>query len=282
VSATPELSIVTPSFEMLPYLKRAVRSVADQAGVRVEHLVMDGGSCDGSAEWLEDQPGVVAESEKDRGMYDALNKGFRRARGEIVGYLNCDEQYLPGALARVRDFFREHPEIDLVFGDVVLVRPDGSPIAVQKGYPLRWHYVLTAHLYAYSCTLFLRARALREAGFFDVRYRDLGDADLVVRLLRQGRRAAHLPAYLGAFTMTGRNRSRGENARLERERALARAPGWVRRWSPVLNVARRLEKLRAGAYREPGPLAYAIYDSEEALERRAFEVSRPSCTWRSA
>lgn len=281
MSATPELSIVTPSFEMLPYLKRCVRSVADQAGLRVEHLVMDGGSGDGSAEWLEEQPGLVSVSEKDRGMYDALNKGFRRARAEIVGYLNCDEQYLPGALARVRDFFQAHPGVDLVFGNVVLVRPDGSPIGVQKGYPLRWQYVLTGHLYAYSCTLFLRAQALRDAGFFDVRYRDLGDADLVVRLLRQGRRAAHLPEYLAAFSMTGRNMSTGENAREERERALERAPRWVRRWRGPLSLARRLEKLAAGAYREPGTLVYEIYDSESASERRRFEVTRPSCTWRS-
>ena len=280
MSAVPEISIVTPSFEMLPYLKRAVRSVADQAGVRVEHLVMDGGSGDGSAEWLEEQPGIVSVSEKDRGMYDALNKGFRRARAGLVGYLNCDEQYLPGALARVRDFFQAHPEVDLVFGDAVLVRPDGSPIAVQKGYPLRWQYVLTGHLYAYSCALFLRANALRDAGYFDVRYRDLGDADLVVRLLRQGRRAAHLPAYLGVFTLTGSNRSAGENAREERERALERAPGWVRRWSRVLNLARRFEKLRAGAYREKGTLAYAIYDSEEAPLRRGFEISGASGVWR--
>jgi glycosyltransferase involved in cell wall biosynthesis len=97
-----DISVVTPSFNMLSYLKRCVASVADQERVQAEHLVMDGGSRDGTVEWLKTQTSLLSEVRSDNGMYDAVNRGFRRARGQIVAHLNCDEQYLPGTLESVR------------------------------------------------------------------------------------------------------------------------------------------------------------------------------------
>ena len=87
-----------------------VASVADQ-GVEAEHIVQDACSNDGTLEWLLTDPRVKAFSEKDAGMYDAVNRGLRRASGEILSYLNCDEQYLPGALPHaVAAYFERHPE----------------------------------------------------------------------------------------------------------------------------------------------------------------------------
>ena len=113
----PDISIVTPSFNMLKYLPLAHASIADQ-GVTVEHIVMDGGSSDGTVDWLKQRPEIDAVSEKDRGMYHALNKAIGRATASIIGHLNCDEQYLPGTLQRVLTYFESHPEVDFVCADL--------------------------------------------------------------------------------------------------------------------------------------------------------------------
>lgn len=104
------------------------------SGATYEHLVMDGGSTDGTPCWLAERSEIGSVLERDAGMYDAVNKGFRRAHSALVSHLNCDEQYLPGALAFVRDYFGRHPEVDVLFGDALIIRPDGSLIAFRKGF----------------------------------------------------------------------------------------------------------------------------------------------------
>src|SRR5271165_5451240 len=114
-----KFSIITPSFRSSAWLKLCIASVADQEGVRLEHIVQDSCSDDGTQDWLPQDPRVKAIVEKDAGMYDAVNRGFRRATGDILAYLNCDEQYLPGALAAVAAFFAAHPEVDVALAGSV-------------------------------------------------------------------------------------------------------------------------------------------------------------------
>ncbi len=92
----PQISIVTPSFRPGPWLRLCMASVADQEAVTFEHIIQDAGSDDGTLDWLRAEPQVRTFVEKDGGMYDAINRGLQRATGDIVAYLNCDEQYLPG------------------------------------------------------------------------------------------------------------------------------------------------------------------------------------------
>ncbi len=158
---------------MLPYLKRCVSSVRDQGLSGVQHIVMDGGSTDGTVEWLSTQPGVTTMSERDGGMYDALNKGFERSNGQIFAFLNCDEQYLPGTLKFVSDYFDAHPGVDALFGNALLMRPDGTHVAYRKTIPPRWPYILASHLYLLSCAMFFRSRVFADGHRFDTRYRIL-------------------------------------------------------------------------------------------------------------
>ena len=113
-----KFSIITPSFRGGQWLKLCLASVADQ-GVELEHIVQDSCSDDGTQDWLPNDTRVKAFIEKDHGMYDAVNRGLRRSDGEILAYLNCDEQYLPGALCAVERFFAANPEVDVAFGDAV-------------------------------------------------------------------------------------------------------------------------------------------------------------------
>src|SRR5262245_55356082 len=122
---TNTFSIITPSFRSSAWLKLCLASVADQ-GVPAEHIVLDAGSDDGTLDWLPRDGRAKVFVEKDQGMYDAINRGMRRASGELLAYLNCDEQYLPGALRMASEFFELHPAVDMLFGDVVMVSPEGQ------------------------------------------------------------------------------------------------------------------------------------------------------------
>ena len=124
-----DFTIVTPSFRQLEQLGCCIASIAAQEGVSVEHIVQDGGTegfgdfAKRMAEQWPDRPSYrrIMVSEKDEGMYDAINRGFKKAKGSICAYLNCDEQYLPGTLKRVAEAFRANPDVDLFFGDALLL-----------------------------------------------------------------------------------------------------------------------------------------------------------------
>ena len=112
-TSRPHFSIATPTRNDLDKLKRCIGSVRGQTSVRVEHLIQDAQSTDGTADWLAAEEGLDYRSEADHGMYDAINRAWGRARGQILAWLNSDEQYLPGALARVADFFYRHAQYRL-------------------------------------------------------------------------------------------------------------------------------------------------------------------------
>ncbi len=214
------ISIVTPSYRSSAWLRLCIASVADQR-VEVEHIVQDAGSDDGTLDWLPRDPRVKVFVEKDQGMYDGINRGLRRAGGDILAYLNCDEQYLPGALAAVAAFFEQHPQIDVLFGDVVMVDTEGRYLYHRKMQtPLKYH-TWTCHLSTLSCAMFFRRRIVFDYGFlFDPRLRDVGDGEWMVRLLLRRVPMAALGQFTSAFTRTGANMSAGPNARRENRRAV--------------------------------------------------------------
>ena len=126
-----DVSIITPSKNMLHYLKSCAASIADQENVRYEHIVVDGQSKDGTADWLEGQSNLCFVSEPDKGMYDAINKGLKIAKGNILAYLNCDEQYLPRTLQYVIDYFNKYPDIDFIYGDTLVINTSGGIVAFK-------------------------------------------------------------------------------------------------------------------------------------------------------
>lgn len=150
----------------------------------MQHIICDGASSDGTPEWLAQQKGVRWSSVPDKGMYEAIDRGFRDSDGDILSWLNADEQYLPGTLKRVGDLFKSRPEIEFVYGDVLMVNDEGEPLASRRDVPLCSFYVRNSFLYAYSCTMFFR-RSLQECGLlkFNTRYRAVADMDLILRLL---------------------------------------------------------------------------------------------------
>ena len=150
-------TIVTPSYGQLDWLELCIASVADQQGVGfIEHIVQDAGTPgieefarrlgadfyqDGKKVFSAQSPvegqlsqsySLTIYSEKDAGMYDAVNKGLRKSTGEICAYLNCDEQYLPGALCWVGEFFEKSQKAEVLFGDVIVVSAQGDALCNRQ------------------------------------------------------------------------------------------------------------------------------------------------------
>jgi glycosyltransferase involved in cell wall biosynthesis len=272
-------SVVTPSFRSSAWLKLCVASVADQ-GVALEHLVQDAGSDDGTLDWLCRDPRVQVRVERDAGMYDAINRGLRRATGDLLAYLNCDEQYLPGALAAVSRFFEAHPEVDLVFGDAVVVNAAGDYLFHRKVVRPRLAHTATCHLGVLTCATFFRRRLIADAdGFFDPSYRAVGDAEWIVRQIRRGVRMATLGAFTSVFTLTGENLSLNPRAREEGTRLAATVPAWVRMLRPLWVAHHRWERWRAGAYRQ-APFTYALYTQDSPAVRVLKHAHQPTARWK--
>ena len=274
------ISIVTPSFRNSEWLKLCVASVADQ-GMAVEHIVQDAGSDDGTLDWLMQDPRVRASVEKDQGMYDGVNRGLRKAQGEILAYLNCDEQYLPGALQAVTEHFGRHPELDVLFADFVVVDERGDYMFHRKVQTPLKHHTWVAHLPAFSCAIFFRRRLITEhALFFNSKLRDVGDGEWVVRLLQKRVRMAVLRRFTSVFTMTGANMSARPNARREAHELFDSAPFWARKLKRLLILHHRLRRLAGGIYFQK-PFSYSIYTRSSPEKRVVHDVARPTFRWRT-
>ncbi len=292
-------SIGTPTLGRSAALLRCLASVADQAGVEVEHVVQEKAvagrpPATGSAGQQNNQtmkrPTHESTdsprrrrhwfSEDDTGIYDALNRGFARATGELCGWLNDDEQYLPDALARVAQAAAENPAAEIFFGGAVVVNAEGQPLAWRRTAHLRFACVAAAHLYTLSCALFFRRRLWERLGGFDAGLRIVGDEDFIGRALRAGASAQPVPGFLGSYTVHPGQISAGvEAARRELAILKRRWPPWTQRLIPVLKAWRRLEDAAHGWW--PGrslTLDCALYRGDD-LTRRVTVQARCNGRW---
>lgn len=273
-------SIITPSFRSSEWLKLCVASVADQE-VELEHIVQDSLSDDGTLDWLINDSRVKAFAEKDAGMYDAVNRGLKRSKGEILAYLNCDEQYLPGTLQAVGEYFDSHSEIDVLFADSLVVDPEGEFVCYRKVQLPVKHHIMVSHLPTFTCSTFFRRKIIDDHGlFFDPKWRVAGDADWVVRLLDARVRMGLLRRFTSSFTDTGDNLALSASAVKEKQMMVNSAPLLARKLERVLVLQHRLRRLLGGIYRQE-PFEYAIYTKVSPDRRVLRRVANPTFVWKS-
>ena len=233
-SPRPRISIVTPVRNQVRFIDAAIESVLAQGCPDLQYIVMDGASTDGTAERIaRHAPRLAhAESAADRGQADAIGKGFARSDGEVMGWLNGDDLLLPGALAQVAAYFARHPEVDVVYGDRIVVDEEGRDVG-------RWVLADGAEdLLGYvdfipQETLFWRRAIWEKAGGrIDTALRFAMDWELLSRLRAAGARFAHIPRFLGGFRVHAAQKTSAEIGAVGfaemdevRRRCLGRVPG---------------------------------------------------------
>jgi len=280
-----DFTIVTPSFNQLDYLACCIGSVADQNGITCEHIVQDGGTPGFSefakemeSRWPE-RPGYrrIMISEKDSGMYDAVNKGLKRAAGTILAYLNCDEQYLPGVLEKVRKIAGIQPSVDLWVGDVIVVDQKGEAICQRKVLAPSLSHVWTCHLPAFTAATFFQRRVIDEGFFFDTSYRAAADAEWFVRLLQKRKTIQSLGFFCSTFTDSESNLGLTSTAAEERKR-LNRSAGPLKNGLSWLWVGlHRIRRVVSGCHR-PRDIETAFF-VRRGIKRTPLQGKQVRSTW---
>lgn len=214
LNAWPLISIVTPSLNQGEYLPDAFASVRNQHYPRVEHIVMDGGSNDGTVDFLKTQVSLSWISEPDDGQSDAVNKGFTRASGDIIGWLNADDYFEPGTLFRVASFLSAHPAIDIVYGDCYYLYENaaGRELRLVRGREFDLDALLNQGCYIPQPATFVR-RSVFDVGGLNLNLRYAMDYDWWLRLARAGKRFGYLPLPLATFRITQTSKSGSDLAR---------------------------------------------------------------------
>lgn len=245
-----KFSIITPSFNQGRFIADCIESVMAQQGsagvppassafsqdnqtqmrtecppsFEIEHIVTDAGSTDETLDVLRRYPHLQWTSEPDRGMSDGINKGFLKATGDWLMWLNCDDYLEPGALAKVVNFIMLHPDADVVHGDCIFVQEDKTTIRHKYDTPVDEWDLLFVGCVIPSTSTFYRREIIEAGHLLDVFYKNTMDLEYYLRLMELGYRFAYLPAALASFrwydestTMKFQQRSITEGLKCRRE-----------------------------------------------------------------
>jgi glycosyltransferase involved in cell wall biosynthesis len=212
-----KVSIVTPSFQQGRFIERTLRSVASQEGADIEHLVFDAGSTDATVSILQAfRSPLKWVSEPDRGQADAVNKGIRASAGEIVGWLNSDDVYYPGAVARAAAIFQSHPEVDVVYGRADHIDEQDRPF---EPYPTEPWNLERLSEFCFLCqpAVFLRRGAIDRHGLLDESLRYCMDYEWWLRLGHAGARFAYVEKKLAGSRLYAGNKTLGSRPEVHEE-----------------------------------------------------------------
>lgn len=198
----PLVTIVTPSFNQAPYLEAAMLSVLEQDYPNLEYFVIDGGSTDGSLELIQRHASRLAGwvSEPDKGQTDAINKGFARANGEILAWLNSDDLYQPGAVAEAAAFLAANPQVGLVYGDAEYIDEKGQAIGRFSARQTDLRRLRQGYVHIPQQSAFFRADLWKQVGPLDESFYFAMDYDLWVRLAKVSQ-VVYLPRLWAGFRL---------------------------------------------------------------------------------
>jgi len=180
----PLVSIVTPCYNHARFLEAAIRSVLEQNYPRIEYILVDGGSMDGSVDLIKKYSDRLAwwVSEKDRGQTDAINKGFARATGDILAWINSDDTYEPGAVTAAVNYLQTHPEAGMVYADCNYINEDGRVIGKFPAAQTDLSRLRTGYVHIPQQTMFFRAELWKKLGPLDPSFYFAMDYDLWTRI----------------------------------------------------------------------------------------------------
>ena len=261
----PRVSIVTPSYNQAQFIEETIRSVLLQGYPDLEYIIMDGGSTDGSVEIIRKYEPWLAYwvSEKDKGQSEAINKGFARTSGSFIAWLNSDDTYKPGGLARAVDVLMHHPDVDFVHGDCDIV--DGAGMAV---YTLRAEDITFARLMSRrggisQATVLMRRDTWGKVGPLDESLHYTMDFEYWARILSQGK-CVRIPYVLATYRKIPGTKSfsRPDLSADESLRTMRRFMMEVPDLFPTREIR---ERMVAQALWESGVIHYFLGDAKRGL-----------------
>jgi len=178
------VTVVTPSFNQARYLEAAIRSVCLQDYPRLEYMIVDGGSTDDSVDIIKRYESKLAwwVSEKDKGQTDAINKGFARAKGDILAWLNSDDTYEPGVVSAAVKYLQEHLEVGMVYGDANFINEEGRVIGKFASAQTDYRRLRQGYVHIPQQTMFFRAGLWKQVGPLDPSFYFAMDYDLWTRI----------------------------------------------------------------------------------------------------
>ncbi len=236
LSSTPLVSVITPSFNQGQFIRATIESVLNQDYPNLEYVIMDGGSTDETAAVVKDYASrLTFISERDRGQAHAINKGFRRARGEIFAWLNSDDLYLPGMIRTAVDGFRKNPDAGAVYGEGYQIDREGR---VVSRFPFTEPFNLwkLVHLsdYILQQTVAFRKEVLDDVGYLNEDLHYVMDWDILIRVGMKYR-LHYIPEYMGCLReyaaaktfAGGSKRIRELRGMLRHYTGMALPPGYV-------------------------------------------------------
>lgn len=245
----PKISIVTPSFNQGKFIELAINSVLKQNYPNFEHIILDNCSTDETVEILQKYPHLVWQSQPDKGQSDALNQGFRLATGDIIGWLNADDLYLPECFKKIAKSFASSPKSDLVYGDYRWIDELGQVIQLRKELDFDWFILKYLHvLYIPSTSTFFKRKIFEEENFLDTSLKYSMDYEFFLRLARKQYHFLHINAYLADFRWHHENKSviAYQEQKEEKTRALLRHDSFLRQTPPQIQaIARNLLEILA-------------------------------------
>ncbi|MGX7689889.1 glycosyltransferase family 2 protein [Flectobacillus roseus] len=201
-----KISIVSPSYNQGAFIEDAILSVLSQEYPNFEHIIIDGGSTDNTIEILKKYPHLIWVSEKDKGQSDAINKGFNKATGDIIGWLNTDDYYLPGAFDRIVKEFSANAGVDVVYGDVNFVNKNKQHLSEGiSRVPVRW--LMLFHCYIHSAAFFFDRKILDGGIRIDPEFHIAMDKEFFANIFYSGYKFKYVHQFLTAFRWHEDNKS---------------------------------------------------------------------------
>lgn len=215
-----KVSIVTISYNQGEFLERAIRSVIEQDYGDIEYIIVDPGSTDGSRDIIERYRSRLAKVifEPDKGPADGLNKGFAHATGEIFGYINADDAYLPGAFKKMADVFHNFPSVDIIYGWGYIVDRNSRIIRRFRSTPFNLWRSIYGGVWVMQQSTFFKKRAFFDVGGFNVNNRTSWDFELLLDLGLLGKKFKLIRDYWSIFTIHESSISGSQRQKLESAR----------------------------------------------------------------
>ncbi len=224
----PRVSIVTPSYNQSEYLEETIRSVLLQGYPKLEYIIMDGGSTDGSVDIIRKYEPWLAYwvSEPDQGQTHAINEGWKNATGEILAYINSDDYYLSGAIAAAMQGFIAHSQADMIYGTAIIVDGRDKDLRVWNGQTFDLKTMLTAGSIVPQPATFFTKHALKSVGYLDEQWHMIMDYELCIQIGLQFP-TVYLPVPLANFRDHSQSKTHSHYEKIAGE--LIR---WLRIFSP--------------------------------------------------